>query len=156
MHLVKFVLFLWLSVLFFSPASARADNTPSLYENTISETLDLWRDGRYEQLFGQLAKRGKISREHFIGKMRDSNIKPACCWQKMEHFKLLNENKNSATVYVKIGLEGMPEQPDSVTREFRLVNEHGAWKMQLNDVMDLAGISRKQNRKKYHKVIRYH
>lgn len=155
MRIVKLVLFLWLSVVLFSPVSAQADNTPSLYENTISETLDLWRDGRYEQLFGQLAKRGKTSREQFIGKMRESTIKPACCWQKMEHFKLLNEKKNSATVYVKIGLEGLPNQSDSVTREFKLVNEHGAWKMQLSDITALAGVSRKKHKKTYHKVVRY-
>jgi hypothetical protein len=156
MHLVKFVLFLWLSLLFFSPSSARADNSPSLYENTISETLDLWRDGRYEQLFEQLARRGKISREQFVRKMKDAPVRPACCWQKMEHFKLLSEKKNNATVYVKIGLEGGPGQPDSVTREFQLSNEHGAWKMQMNDIMALAGVSKKKNRNKYHKVVRYH
>jgi len=120
----------------------------------MSETLDMWRDGQYKQLFERLAKRGKISREQFVKKMQDASVKPACCWQKMEHFKLLSENKNSVTVYVKIGLESVPGQPDSVTREFRLLNEHGAWKMQMNDVMALAGLSKKKTRKKFHKVVR--
>jgi hypothetical protein len=108
MRTVKFVITLLLSVAIFAPVSALAGNAPTQYENAVSETLDHWRDGRYEQLYGQLAKRGKTSREQFVRKMRDSSIKPACCWQKIEHFKLLSEKKSTATVYLKIGLEGMP------------------------------------------------
>ena len=156
MFIARFMIMLILSVLFVFPVNADANSTPSVYETVISETLDMWRDGHYEQLFEHLAKRGKISREQFVKKMQDAPVKPACCWQKMEHFQLLSEKKNSATVYVKIGLEGVPNQPDSVTREFKLLNEHGDWKMQMNDVMALAGVSKKKNKKKFHKVVRYH
>jgi len=154
MFVSRFVIILLLSILFVLPAGVYANSTPSVYETVMSETLDMWRDGQYKQLFERLAKRGKISREQFVKKMQDASVKPACCWQKMEHFKLLSENKNSVTVYVKIGLESVPGQPDSVTREFRLLNEHGAWKMQMNDVMALAGLSKKKTRKKFHKVVR--
>ena len=150
----RFVIILFLSILFVLPAGVYANSTPSVYETVMSESLDMWRGGQYDQLFESLAKRGKISREQFVRKMQDASVKPACCWQKIEHFQLLSENKKSATVYAKIGLEGVPGQPDSVTREFKLLNEHGAWKMQLNDVMTLAGVSKVKNRKKYHKVVR--
>ncbi len=156
MLIARLVIIVFLSLILIIPVSADANSTSSVYETAMSETLDVWRDGRYEQLFERLAKRGKISREQFARKMQDAPAKPACCWQKMEHFKLLSENKKSATVYVKIGLEGMPGQADSVTREFKLLNEHGSWKMQLNDVMALAGLSKQKNKKKYHKVVRYH
>jgi hypothetical protein len=121
---------------------ARAE---SLLEKNMSDTLDTWRDGRYEQLFDLLAHRGKTSRESFVEKMRGSTIRPACCWQKMEHFKILNEKRTEATVYVKIGLEGTPNSAASTTREFKLTHMEGVWKMQLADVLSIAGITGKKS-----------
>jgi hypothetical protein len=113
-------------------------------EKALSDTLDTWRDGRYEQLFEQVAHRGKTSRETFVKKMRESTIRPACCWQKMENFKVLNEKRTEATVYVKIGLEGTPAGGDSMTREFKMTHQEDAWKMQLADVFSIAGVTGKK------------
>jgi len=110
----------------------------------MSETLDTWRDGRYELLFEQLAHRGKTSRETFVNKMRESTTRPACCWQKMEHFRILNEKRTEATVYVKVGLEGAPSSADSVTREFKMTHMDGVWKMQLADILSIAGADGKK------------
>lgn len=129
---------------------ATAAETVSLLEKSMSETLDTWREGRYEQLFEQLAHRGKTSRESFVKKMRDTTVRPACCWQKLEHFKILNEKRTEATVYVKIGLEGTPNSADSTTREFKLTHEEGIWKMQLADVLAIAGVSGKKTVTKRH------
>jgi hypothetical protein len=148
-NVVRGVVILMLSLLILSPVAASANSLPSQLENVMSETLDLWREGRHEELYGRLAKRGKTSREQFVRTMSDSTIKPACCWQKMENFKLLNGKKNSATVYVKIGLDGMPGQAQSITREFRLLNEHGTWKMQLSDITALAGGVKRKQKKHY-------
>lgn len=117
----------------------------SVLEQSMSETLDLWRDGRYEQLFERLAHRGKTSRESFVKKMRETSIRPACCWQKMENFKVLNEKRTEATVYVKLGLEGTATTADSSTREFKLTHEEGIWKMQLADVFSIAGVTGKKS-----------
>ncbi len=125
----------------------------------MSDTLDIWREGRYEQLFEQLAHRGKTSREMFVRKMRESTIRPVCCWQKMEHFKILNEKRTEATVYVKVGLEGTPGTPESTTREFKLTHQEGVWKMQLADVFSIAGVTgKKRNVTKRHsnKTVLYH
>lgn len=116
----------------------------SSLEKALSDTLDTWRDGNYEQLFEQLAHRGKTSREAFVKKMRESNVRPACCWQKMENFKVLDEKRTEATVYVKVGLEGTPNASESVTREFKLTHMEGVWKMQLSDILSMAGISGKK------------
>ncbi len=124
----------------------RAAEPVSPLEQSISETLDLWREGRYEQLFERLAHRGKTSREQFVKKMRDTSIRPACCWQKMEDFKVLNEKRTQATVYFKLGLEGTSIAQDSSTREFKLSHEEGIWKMQLADVFSIAGVSGKKTR----------
>lgn len=121
-----------------------AADSAAILERSMSETLDLWRDGRYEQLFERLAHRGKTSRESFVKKMNNAKIRPACCWQKMENFKVLNEKRTEAVVYVKVGLEGSRNGEESSTREFRLTHEEGAWKMQLSDIFSIAGITGKK------------
>ena len=139
--LVMFVV--WFVILVGSGSGSAAE-TESTLEKSMSETLDLWREGQYEQLFERLAHRGKTSRETFVKKMRDSSIRPVCCWQKMEHFKILNEKRTEATVYVKIGLEGTPGTVDSTTREFKLTHQEGVWKMQLADVLSISGVTGKK------------
>jgi hypothetical protein len=133
-----------LVVLLAGTGSVSAAETESLLERSMSDTLDVWREGRYEQLFEQLAHRGKTSRETFVNKMRESTTRPACCWQKMEKFKILNEKNSEATVYVKIGLEGTPGCAESMTREFKLTHQEGVWKMQLADIFSVAGVTGKK------------
>ena len=123
-----------------------AESTPAVLEQSMSDTLDLWREGRYEQLFEHLAHRGKTSKEQFVKKMRDSSIRPACCFQKLENFKVLNEKRTEATVYAKVGLEGTPNVAESSTREFKLTHEENIWKMQLADVLSLSGVTAKKTR----------
>lgn len=124
--------------------SVGAAETENPLEKSMSDTLDIWREGRYEQLFEQLAHRGKTSRETFVKKMREATTRPACCWQKMENFKVLNEKRTEATVYVKIGLEGTPDPAGSMTREFKLTHQEGVWKMQLADIFSIAGVTGKK------------
>ena len=139
--------------------SGYAEETESPLEKSMSDTLDTWREGRYEQLFEQLAHRGKTSREIFVIKMRETTTRPVCCWQKMEHFKVLNEKRTEATVYVKIGLEGAPGGAESTTREFKLTHQEGAWKMQLADVFSIAGVTGKKGsapKRHARKITTYH
>jgi len=136
------------------PVSA-GDNAQIL-EQSMSETLDLWREGNYERLFDRLTRRGKTSRETFVHKMREANIRPACCWQKMENFKVLNEKRTEATVYVKVGLEGSPNMPETATREFKLTHEGGVWKMQLSDIFSIAGVTGKKGKHARKLTTTYH
>jgi len=136
-----------------------AGESTSVLEQSMSETLDLWRDGRYEQLFDRLTRRGKTSRESFVKKMTDTKMRPACCWQKMENFKVLNEKRTEATVYVKVGLEGGQPGGESSTREFKLTHESGVWKMQLSDIFSIAGVTGnkgKRTSKKSGKITTHH
>ena len=135
-----------LGLFLFGMPSAYAETAVSVLELSMSDTLDLWREGRYEQLYEQLSHRGKTSREQFVARMRNSARRPACCWQKMENFRVLNEKRTEATVHVKIGLEGTPSPVESSTRDFKLSHDSQTWKMRLNDVLDLAGVSGKKSR----------
>lgn len=152
-----FMLFNVLLALTIGNKSILAAESVSDIEKSMSDTLDIWREGRYEQLFEQLAHRNKTSREAFVKKMSESTIRPSCCWQKMENFKILNQKNNAATVYVKIGLDGTPNAAGSVTREFKMTNQEGGWKMQLADVLSIAGVTAKKKSgvKRHHKITTY-
>jgi hypothetical protein len=139
-----------MSVILAGIRTVNAAESVSVLETAMSETFDIWRDGRYEQLFEKLAHRGKTSREAFVKKMKESTIRPACCWQKMENFKVLNEKRTEATVYVKVGLEGTAGSADSTTREFKMTHQEGVWKMQLADVLSISGTTAKKAGAKRH------
>ena len=145
MNIRSFVVAVVALVVFLSGFSkSYAIVTDSTIEKSMSDTLDIWREGHYEQLFELLAHRGKMSQEAFVRSMRDSTIRPACCWQKMEHFKILNEKRTEATVYAKIGLDGTTNASGATTREFKMTHMEGVWKMQLADVLSVAGVTGKK------------
>jgi hypothetical protein len=137
-------------------ATVNAGTDPSLLANAISATLDLWRENWIDQLYDRLGNRGNTPKEQFVEKLQGTTIRPACCWQKLDNFKVINENSNEATVTAKIGIEvtdyTFSETSNSIsssfttveyiTREFKLFNEGGLWKMQLNDVFSLRSDAR--------------
>src|ERR1039457_3898878 len=145
-----------LLMLFASAVPVGAGTEAFMLENAMSVTLDLWRDNWIDQLYDRLGNRGKTSKDQFVDKMSGTSIRPACCWQKMDNFKVLNENGTEATVSAKIGIEVtdyvFSETSNSITssfttveyitREFKLNNEGGLWKMQLNDVFSLRSAAR--------------
>ncbi|NVN92890.1 MAG: hypothetical protein HXX11_20160 [Desulfuromonadales bacterium] len=130
-----------------APVSAETDRLQ--LANAMSATLDLWRENWIEQLYDRLAHRGAISKEQFAERMRGTSIRPACCWQKMDNFKVLSERDAEATVSAKIGLEETvffnnrttPRELTALeysTREFKLIREGVVWKMQLEDIYSLS------------------
>jgi hypothetical protein len=149
MRILSIVTFLLLTFLSLPAAGADAAASPGVLEQSMSETLDLWREGRYDQLYDRLAHRGRTSREQFVDRMRDTSIRPACCFQKLEKFKVLNEKRTEATVYAKVGLEGTPNAAESTTREFKLTHEENIWKMQLADVLTISGASGRKKHRSY-------
>jgi len=143
------VSFLLLAILFVALkcADANAEVTEtSVLERSMSETLDLWREGRFEQLYESLSHRGRTTKENFIARMRETTIRPACCWQKLQNFRVMHEKRTEATVYVRVNLEGTPGPVDSSTRDFKLSLEDGGWRMQLNDIFSLAGVTGKKGK----------
>lgn len=147
-HLI--LLTVLLSALILTAVQSSAESS-SVLEQAMSETLDLWREGRYEQLYERLSHRGKTSREQFVKKMQNTSTRPACCFQKLENFRVLNEKRTEATVYARVGLEGTPGTSESSTREFRLSHTENSWKMQMSDILALSGASAKKSRSSSHR-----
>lgn len=143
------------------PVNAGAD--PYTLSNAISAPLDLWRESWIDQLYDRLGYHGKTTKEQFAEILRGTAIRPACCWQKMDNFKVLSENDTEATVSAKIGMEVtdyiFAENSNSIkktcttveyiTREFKLNNEGGLWKMQLKDVFSLRNAAMESKSQRY-------
>ncbi len=125
------------------PASADQRNDPR--EQALSDTLDLWREGRFAQLYETLSHRS-MTRERFVALMQDSQQKPACCHQKLNNFRVIVEKKTTAKVFARIGMEGVPGSDISHSREFTLDHEEGQWKMRLADLKVLAGVTKKKKK----------
>ncbi len=106
--------------------------------------LDLWRDGRYGELYDRSYAAGIWSREAFIRRMSGSIRKPACCWQKLQDLKIDGINGSSATLSARVGLEGLSGEAEYCTRSFRLRREDGVWKISMADILSLAGRSRRK------------
>jgi hypothetical protein len=107
--------------------------------------LDLWRDGRFGDLYDRTYAAGSRSRESFLRKMSAADRRPACCWEKMQDVKVTISGTDSATLRVRIGLERTGTETDSCTRSFRLRRESGVWKASLSDILSVAGASRKKS-----------
>ncbi|MEA5115395.1 MAG: hypothetical protein VB050_15375 [Geobacteraceae bacterium] len=101
--------------------------------------LDLWRDGRYGELYDRTYAPGAGSREAFMRRMSAKSRKPACCWQKLQDLKILGIHGNNANISARVGIEDLSGETEYCTRSFRLKREEGVWKVCMADIMSLAG-----------------
>lgn len=124
---------------------AAADQRNDPREQALSDTLDLWREGRFEQLYDALSHRNSMTRERFVLLLKDASVRPACCHNKLNNFKLINEKVTTAKVFARLGMEGTVGTDSSQSREFTLDHEEGRWKMRLTDIKALAGHKKKKH-----------
>jgi len=139
------LLFSLIMLCFVSVAVADQRNDPR--EQALSDTLDFWREGRFEQLYDSLSHRSGMTRERFVLLLKDTTTRPACCHQKLNGFRLINEKKTTAKVFARLGMEGSPGTDSSQSREFTMDHEEGRWKMRMSDIKNLAGKSRSKKNK---------
>ena len=133
----SFLLF-FLVITFAFTSLSSADQRTDPREQALSDSLDLWREGRFEQLYDSLSRRSGMTRERFVHTMKDAGIKPACCFNKLNNFRLISEKRTTAKVFARLGMEGSPGVDDSQSREFTLDHEEGRWKMRMTDIKVLA------------------
>lgn len=101
--------------------------------------LDLWRDGRYNELYERTYVTGSQSRESFIRRLAAAGLRPACCWEKVQEVKVTATDGAKATLYARVGLESAGAATEFCTRSFRLRREDGVWKASASDILSLAG-----------------
>lgn len=124
-----------------------ADQRNDPREQALSDALDLWREGRFEQLYDSLSRRSGMTRERFAQSMRDASRRPACCFTKLRDFRLIEERKTTAKVFARIGLEGAYGSSDATqSREFTLDHEENRWKPRLSEIKALSGQGRARQR----------
>jgi hypothetical protein len=109
----------------------------------FEETLDIWRAGRFDELYERTHISGRISREEFARKLENAARKPACCWQKLQDVSARVERDDLVVVKAKVGLEGGGDI-EYRTRSYRLVHEGDRWKISQADIFNLAGTKGKK------------
>ncbi len=115
----------------------------------FGEILDLWRDGRYEDLYLRTARPGKQSRESFLDRLSSCGRRPACCWEKLQDVSVTAKGTAGAVVHARVGMEGRDGKREYVTRRFNMVKEGGFWKISMSDILSLMKEGRKKNRIEY-------
>ncbi|CAH2032149.1 hypothetical protein [Trichlorobacter ammonificans] len=136
---VILLFFLVCCLVFPFPAASAAATPLDPREEAMAATLDVWRDGRFEQLYDLLSHRSGMTRERFVRLLRETDIRPACCFTKLRDFRVVNEKRTTAKVFARVGMEGGSSAENSHSREFTLDHEEGRWKMRLSDIKSLAG-----------------
>jgi hypothetical protein len=111
----------------------------------FEQILDLWRDGKYGELYERTISSGKETREHFVARIAGAPLKPACCWEKMQDVKVSARKENAVTVRAKVGLQG-PSGTEFKTRSYKLAKEDGVWKIYQSDILSLTGGAKKNKR----------
>lgn len=154
--MARIVLLLLLALsLFALPAEARrkAEPRPSGSDEQaviqdLEKILDLWRDGRYAELYDRTAG-GKEGKERFAQKLAAAPRKPACCWEKIQEARVSFKGDRAATVHAKLGFEGSVPGTEYVTKGIKLTREDSVWVISQSDLFSLAELTKKRARYKY-------
>lgn len=109
----------------------------------FEQILDLWRAGKYGDVYERTLSSGKETKERFMERLAAASLKPACCWEKMQDVKVTVKGDSAVVVRARIGLDGGVEAT-SKTRSFKLVKEDGVWKISQSDILSLSGAAKKK------------
>jgi len=129
-------------------AAGQAASTAEIRRD-FETVLDLWREGRYSDLYDRTVVSGRQSRESVTRKLSVAERRPACCWEKLQEVRVSQEQGDSAVLHARVGIENGAGMTEYCTRVFRLRREEGIWKPALSDILALAGSVRK--RSSYHR-----
>lgn len=123
-----------------SAATRYADQqeTAAQVERDFSTALDLWRDGRLEELYDHTTP-SSMTRERFVKSLAKADRRPACCWEKLQDVKVSVESREKATVTARVGFDSPSGATEFASRSFRVTSDgSGAWKLQASDLVSLS------------------
>lgn len=128
-----------------APAASAAAEQEVLGE--FERILDLWRDGRYDELYRRTG--GRDGMEAFGRKLASAPRRPACCWEKIQDAQVSLRGGESATVRARLGFEESVPGTKFVTRSIRLKREGSAWTVSQSDLLALAQYSKRRTTYRY-------
>jgi len=108
----------------------------------FEEMLDLWRDGKFEELYNRTLISGKETKESFVSRMSSARLKPSCCWEKMQDVGVSVRNGSSVVIKAKLGLDA-PGEMEYKTKSFKLYKEDGVWRIAASELLSLAEAKKK-------------
>ena len=108
--------------------------------------LDLWREGRFDELYNRTLINGKDTKESFTGRMSSARLKPSCCWEKMQEVGVSVRSESSVVVRAKLGLDS-PGGMEYKTKAFKLFKEDGVWRIARSEILSLADARKKKGKK---------
>jgi hypothetical protein len=109
----------------------------------FEKILDLWRDGKLEEVYERTTLGGKQTKEQFVARLAAAQMRPACCWEKLQEVKVVVKGDSAVTIRAKLGFEGIGAT-EFKTRSFKLVKEEGVWCIAQSDLLSLAGATKKK------------
>jgi hypothetical protein len=120
-----------------SPSPRRSAGVWSV-EAAFREAVQLWVDERFEALWerGLLASRYRVSREAFVGWMRQRVVKPTCCWGQLRDVRVHPQTAEEAIVEAQLGVDVKTLGTTVVRSIFiHLRREDGVWRVALEDFL---------------------
>lgn len=145
---IMIVLFLGISLIFTaSPSGSAQTQAESQVRQDLELTLDLWRSGRYEEVYHRVMESGGHTKEYFVNHLAAAPRKPACCWEKIQEVKVTVKGESKATLKAKLGFD-TGTGVEFMTRSVTLEQEDGIWKVKMSDLLALSGTSKKVRGKK--------
>lgn len=140
--------------LFTVPVSARqevaeSESVKAEALKAFEQILDLWRAGDYGGLYDRTLINGKDTRESFSKRMATAQLKPSCCWEKMQDVVVNVKSPASVVIRAKIGLDA-PGEMEYKTKSFKLIKEYGEWRLARAEIINLAeaGKTRKSSKQR--------
>lgn len=114
----------------------------------FEQILDLWRAGDYSHLYDKTTVNGKDTKESFSKKMAKAQLKPSCCWEKMQDVVVNIKSPTSVVIRAKIGLDA-PGEMEYKTKSFKMTNEFGEWRIARSEIISLAEVEKTRKSKKH-------
>jgi hypothetical protein len=112
----------------------------------FEEILDLWRDGKFDELYQRTLISGKDTKESFTRRMASSRLKPSCCWEKMQEVGVSIKTPSSVVIRAKLGMDA-PGEMEYKTKSFKLSKEDGVWRISRSEILSLAEAEKKKAKK---------
>jgi hypothetical protein len=130
------------------PAATPYDDSLTVeVRKDVEATLDLWRDGRYEDVYRRCVESGRHSKEYFINHMAAAPRRPACCWEKLQDVNVTLKGDRRATLKARFGFD-TGTGTEFITKSVKLQRDDGIWKVVMSDLLTLSGTSKKVRGKK--------